>query len=192
VELFLTFNEIGVAGADAIAEALGKNSTLAVLYLGCNGIGDAGSQAIAGALHENSKLAMLNLFGNAIGAAGAQAIADALRENSTLAELSLKANPIDHAGLHALFRALRGNWWAITKLDLDNDMPMRNDILEAIAKNCETREAALRASQLPVQLKAKLTMPPFELPAPAVVQIFNHLLPSPVMGIARTTVHSRS
>jgi hypothetical protein len=79
----------------------------------------------------------------AIGAAGAQAIADALRENSTLAELSLKANPIDHAGLHALFRALRGNWWAITKLDLDNDMPMRNDILEAIVKNCEMCEAVL-------------------------------------------------
>ena len=57
-----------------------------------NDIGNAGAQALAGALRENSTLEKMGLRRKSFGAAGAQSIAEALREDSTLKELKMLSN----------------------------------------------------------------------------------------------------
>ena len=70
--------------------------TLLTLNLSGYGVrfGDHGAEAIAEALRKNSTLVTLDLRSNEIGLAGAQVIADALRKNSTLLTLYLGFNDI--------------------------------------------------------------------------------------------------
>jgi 23S rRNA pseudoU1915 N3-methylase RlmH len=118
----------GDHGAEAIAEALRKNSTLVTLDLRSNEIGLAGAQVIADALRKNSTLLTLYLGFNDIGSgrqgnpglpssAGVEAIAAALRENSTLVTLELCSNRIGPESAQAIADALRENSTLVT-LDL--------------------------------------------------------------------------
>merc|ERR1711935_891722 len=59
--LGLGFNNIGVDGAAAIAEALKTNTAVTTLYLGGNNIGVAGAVAIAEALKTNTAVTHLQL-----------------------------------------------------------------------------------------------------------------------------------
>ncbi|XP_004343810.1 hypothetical protein CAOG_07086 [Capsaspora owczarzaki ATCC 30864] len=109
IKISLQENQIGDAGAQAIAEALRANTTLKELLLHLNQIGDAGAQAIAEALKVNNTLTDLYLDENQIGDGGAQAIAEALKANATLSYVHLKHNQIGDGGAWAIAEALRVN-----------------------------------------------------------------------------------
>ena len=59
--LSLGSNNIGAAGATALATALETNTTLTALYLYSNNINDTGTAALASALQNNTTLMTLNL-----------------------------------------------------------------------------------------------------------------------------------
>ena len=80
----LSGNNIGDAGAAAIANAIAVNASLKSLELFGNQIGDAGAAAIANAIAVNASLKILALEGNKIGDAGAAAIANAIAVNASL------------------------------------------------------------------------------------------------------------
>ena len=102
-------NQIGAAGAVALAEALKTNQTLTWVDLFSNEIGNAGATALAEALKTNPGLSSINLGHNGIGNAGAAALAEALKTNQTLTSISLGGNQIDAAGAAALAEALKTN-----------------------------------------------------------------------------------
>jgi Ran GTPase-activating protein (RanGAP) involved in mRNA processing and transport len=87
-------------------EALMLNSSLHHLRLSYNEIGDAGAGAIAEALTLNSSLQHLDLSNNQFGAAGAAAIVEALKLNSSLQHLDLCSNQIGDAGAAAFAELL--------------------------------------------------------------------------------------
>ena len=105
-ELYLSFNQIGDAGAHALAEALRTNTSLTRLVLGDNQIGPEGAVALAEALERNTSLTELNLFGNRIGNAGAVALAIALRTNPSLTTLFLSYNQIGDALMQEIERLM--------------------------------------------------------------------------------------
>ncbi|KJE94543.1 hypothetical protein CAOG_05175 [Capsaspora owczarzaki ATCC 30864] len=108
-QLDLPYNQIGDVGAHAIAQALKVNTTVTKLYLLRNQIGDVGAQAIAEALKGNTTLTHVNLFHNHIGDAGAQAIAEALKGNTKLTKLYLGWNRVGDAGALSISEALQKN-----------------------------------------------------------------------------------
>jgi Ran GTPase-activating protein (RanGAP) involved in mRNA processing and transport len=61
VNLNLCDNDIKVLGAQAIAHALTKNTTLESLNLRLNRLGDEGASAISRALQRNSTLQKINV-----------------------------------------------------------------------------------------------------------------------------------
>ena len=100
---------IGDAGAEALAEALQKNSFLRHLQLRANGVGDAGAVSIARVLQYNNSLTELNLDGNKIGDVGAESLAAMLRLNSTLTAMWLGNNCICDCGALAFVDVLQEN-----------------------------------------------------------------------------------
>ena len=62
-------NNIGAAGARAVAEALQHNTTVTELHLDGNNIGAVGARAVAEALQHNTTVTTLGLSRNNIGAA---------------------------------------------------------------------------------------------------------------------------
>jgi Ran GTPase-activating protein (RanGAP) involved in mRNA processing and transport len=131
MELNLLNNQIGAAGAQAIAEALKFNTSLTKLCLDRNQIGAVGAQAIAEALKVNASLTELELDSNHIGDAGAQAIAEALKFNTSLTELYLLNNQIGADGAQAIADGLTTNLW-ITELPMDK---MSGKLLQRIERN---------------------------------------------------------
>ncbi|KJE97575.1 hypothetical protein CAOG_009085 [Capsaspora owczarzaki ATCC 30864] len=107
--LELQLNRIDLAGARAIAEALKVNTTVTRLYLNSSLTGDAGVQAIAEALRVNKTLSCLNLDFNQIGDGGAWAIAEALKVNTALTALLMELNQLGDAGAQAIAEALKVN-----------------------------------------------------------------------------------
>ena len=90
-------SQIGAAGAQAIAERL---TNLATLHLGDSQVGAAGAKAIVARL---TNLTSLDLGGSQIGAAGAQAIAEQL---TNLTTLHLWDNQIGDTGARAIAERL--------------------------------------------------------------------------------------
>jgi len=118
--LFLDCNQLGDAGAEAIAAMLRTNRSVTYLSLGGNQLGDAGAEAIAAMLRTNRSLTDLNLARNKIGDAGAEAIAAMLRTNHSLTELDLYGNKIGDAGAEAIAAMLRTNR-SVTSLNLGSN-----------------------------------------------------------------------
>jgi len=77
-QLHLYGNQLGDAGAEAIAAMLRTNSSLTLLFLQGNNIGDAGAEAIAAMLRTNRSLTTLYLHDNKIGDAGKKAVREAV------------------------------------------------------------------------------------------------------------------
>ncbi|KOO29893.1 hypothetical protein Ctob_015558 [Chrysochromulina tobinii] len=113
-------NNIGVEGANAIAEALKVNAVLTKLWLNNNNIGPEGAIAIAEALKVNAVLTELSLWDNHIGPEGAIAIAEALKVNAVLTSVDLRVNDIGDDGAKAIAEALKVNA-VLTGLDLDDN-----------------------------------------------------------------------
>ena len=105
----LQFNKIGDAGATALAEALKVNTALQTVNLEDNEIGDAGAVELAEALKVNTTVQTVHLGSNKIGDAGATALAEALKVNTTLQTVNLEDNRIGDAGAAAIFDALNKN-----------------------------------------------------------------------------------
>ncbi|XP_004346770.2 hypothetical protein CAOG_05085 [Capsaspora owczarzaki ATCC 30864] len=115
--------EIGDAGAKAIAEALKVNATVTTLERTIaetlkvnttltqllNQIREGGMNAIAEALKVNTSVTALGLGINQIGDAGAQAIAETLKVNTTVTRLYLDQNQIGEAGAQAIAETLKVN-----------------------------------------------------------------------------------
>jgi Ran GTPase-activating protein (RanGAP) involved in mRNA processing and transport len=95
--------------ANAWKESLESQSPLRTLMLLRNQIGNAGATAIADALKDNSALQSLILTGNSVGDEGARAIAEALKTNSTLFFLALNANNITVEGARSFVQVLKTN-----------------------------------------------------------------------------------
>lgn len=108
-KLDMNANEIGVAGAKAVAIMLRFNKALEELNLSFNKLGDDGAAAIASALQHNSKLRLLSLRRNGISDAGAKHIADKMPRMQGLKELLLTKNHIGSAGRSELLEGLRSN-----------------------------------------------------------------------------------
>ncbi len=120
--LYLDGNQIGDAGAVALAEALRTNTSLTTLDLHANQIGPEGTVALAEALKVNTSLTTLDLRYSQIGPGRAHALAEALRTNTSLTELNLFGNRIGNAGAHALAGALRTNTSLTALWILDNQI----------------------------------------------------------------------
>eukprot|EP00041_Stephanoeca_diplocostata_P036500 m.1336050 g.1336050 ORF g.1336050 m.1336050 type:complete len:1309 (-) comp24879_c1_seq55:998-4924(-) len=109
LELYLSGNGIGAAGAKKLAELLAIDNTLTTLNMGDNTVSDAGCVEIGLSLKVNTCLAILHLEKNHIGAQGAQALAEALKVNGCLQALHLAHNAIGDEGASALGDSLRVN-----------------------------------------------------------------------------------
>ena len=118
-ELVLASNGLGAAGAVAIATALRKNSTLVELDLTLNDIGRDGARAMAWAM-TNSPCALgrLTIDANDIGPAGAAAMADMLKQNERLHSCWLRHNDIGNDGAASLADAIEGSNTDVTTLGL--------------------------------------------------------------------------
>jgi Ran GTPase-activating protein (RanGAP) involved in mRNA processing and transport len=106
--LELSIDELGAEGAAVIADALrAGNASLTKLALRDCAIGDDGAEALAEALGTNRTLARLDLRSNGIGARGALALGSA--RPAALTHLVLSRNEFADEGARALFDALRTN-----------------------------------------------------------------------------------
>eukprot|EP00936_MAST-01D_sp_MAST-1D-sp1_P002314 g2314.t1 len=94
--------DIGVEGAEAVADALKFNRSLKRITLMSNNIGDDGTAALSEALKSNSTLESLELNTNDIKPAGAQSLADMLHANRSLTVLDVSGNDIGDAGKIAI------------------------------------------------------------------------------------------
>ena len=113
--LDVSYNDIGPAGAIALARALlraDKHGGLETLVMNNNSVGTEGAVALANAVRghrNNRRLKTLKLRANNILAEGASALADALCTNVTLRVLRLQCNGIGDAGVTAFAETLRVN-----------------------------------------------------------------------------------
>ena len=90
--------EISEVDLAKLCAALKVNTTLTTLHLVNNQIGDAGAAAIAEELKgNNTTLTTLSLYHNQIGNAGAKLLAEVLKTNNSLTSLNLEYNQIKDA-----------------------------------------------------------------------------------------------
>eukprot|EP00741_Cyanophora_paradoxa_P022003 tig00021432_g21240.t1 len=156
--LDLTGNNLQLAGARAVADALGGAGRLAALQLASNGVGDDGALLVprvrapggAGGLGAAGTLRTLDLSNNPVGRDGVLALAASLSTNPILTRLSLRycgllGNSQENiaAGKIALPALLVGP--ALTSLDLSyNDVVSTSyDRPEAILEALEGARALL-------------------------------------------------
>jgi len=105
----LFYNQIGVEGAKALAEALETNKTVTSISLTHNQIGDEGAKALAEALKANETVTSINLFDNRIGDEGAKMIRKALMINVSVTMLDLDSDYIDTQIVRSIDNALQIN-----------------------------------------------------------------------------------
>ena len=115
VSLDLSSNQLGLDGAEAVAQALrgasggGLPSTLKTLVLDGNNLGDAGTSTIAESALHSEALETLSLAGCGFGPDGARSIAQTLKHDATIRRLVLSSNAVADAGGLALGEGLRHN-----------------------------------------------------------------------------------
>ena len=136
-DLYLYQNELGDAGATALADALASGALggcrLARLNLCDNDIGEAGATALAVMLRTNTSLLAMDVNRNRLGDAGAAALAGGLEGNTTLRTLSVRDNDIAADGANRLLVALGVNT-TLTQLGLDGNTAIpQPTVVSAIA-----------------------------------------------------------
>ena len=118
-KLMLNMNNLGDKGAGAFGETLCGNRSLKQLYLSDNKIGDTGVIAITdGLICNDGALQELNLSDNEITCEGAIEMAARLKLNNGLKSLWLGGNPIFRSGVKAMIQdGLRHNFY-LESIDL--------------------------------------------------------------------------
>ncbi|XP_069371809.1 dynein regulatory complex subunit 5 isoform X2 [Paralichthys olivaceus] len=130
-------NEITDPGAEAIAHALSKNSTLVSLNLCLNRLGDKGGQAIGNALLNNNTLRHLNLGANEVTGPTAITLSKVIAQNNTLRSINLYGNNLGEDGGKALEEALSHNT-SVTECDIrltEIDEQIVSAINQVVLKN---------------------------------------------------------
>ncbi|XP_043074549.1 dynein regulatory complex subunit 5 [Puntigrus tetrazona] len=102
-------NQIRGPGAQALAHALSRNTSLVSLNLRLNRVGDEGGQALAQALVKNGTLVSLHLGGNNLSEPTAVALSQTLVENRTLKNLNLSNNRLGVDGGKVLEEGMSHN-----------------------------------------------------------------------------------
>lgn len=119
--LYLPFNSIQSAGAQALAESLSVFKDLERLDLTRNTIGVRGAEAIAACLPLCSHLLNLDFWANGVSDAGAQALSRSLISLPSLMFLDLCLNRITDVGAVALADGLAGHP-TLKWMNLDNNL----------------------------------------------------------------------
>ena len=96
--LNLSANDVGPIGAEHLASALSRATSLTELHLGCCAIGEAGALAIAAALAANTTLLVLDVSSNGIGNSGATELATEWCEGTLMAWYDRAAAPEQRDG----------------------------------------------------------------------------------------------
>lgn len=116
----LTNQGLGAAGAQTLAAIIAGGHTAHVsgLYLSMNNLGDDGMQALAPALRHLPSLVFLHLSANNIREAGAAALANAATDGalSQLQSLHLNDNSIGDGGMQAVSAAIAGGGKVLSQL----------------------------------------------------------------------------
>uniref|UniRef100_A0A7S4MGA3 Uncharacterized protein n=1 Tax=Odontella aurita TaxID=265563 RepID=A0A7S4MGA3_9STRA len=94
-------NNLGLAGCEALALVIRRDTTLEGVDFGMNYIGDKGALVLADALRDNTTLRDINLAGNDITEGGAQVLADAAKSRA----IRPKLRNVDAAHVRLLHRA---------------------------------------------------------------------------------------
>ena len=97
---------VGTGGADSLAAAINRYTSLLTLSLTETGLYSAGATAISRGLSQISGLSSLNLDGNGIGPKGLKAIAEAVPCCTALKHVSLADNALADEGACVLARSL--------------------------------------------------------------------------------------
>ncbi|MGQ3892832.1 hypothetical protein [Legionella sp. CNM-4043-24] len=105
----LAFNQISGTGVKAVADALVNNETLESLDLSSASIDRTAAIALASMLESNHALQRLTLELCSIGERELIIVADALGKNSALKVLDIGLCDVKNSGLHALIQALETN-----------------------------------------------------------------------------------
>ena len=154
----LSCNNLGAAGAAALAPALAANGSLTELSIYGNRVGDEGVGAICEAIQSNkeTKLASLNFGNNGVSPVGANAVAAMVAVTGSLTSLNLGHNQLcglneswrgtyTADGITAIADALRVNG-GLTALDLSSNN-LKDEgvsaVCEAIQSNKETKLSSL-------------------------------------------------
>lgn len=113
----------------ALGRAVGAHPALEALDLSFNDVGDAGARAMAAALEQTggcATLRTLKMSDCSVGAGGARAFAKALRANTALRLLDLGGNDeLNMGAFHALRQAFRDNG-KLRQLQLGPELPDLN------------------------------------------------------------------
>ena len=136
-ELIMNGNQIGSAGAVAIAKMLKTNRSLKRLDLAKCGIGSSGGVEVCAALERNKTLRYLNLSRNALGDDGVRRLCVGLENNSSLEELELRDDmSLGEEGVLLLLKCLEEKNTSLKKLvlpekfekDISSELESRLDI----------------------------------------------------------------
>ncbi|KAM8846544.1 dynein regulatory complex subunit 5 [Synchiropus picturatus] len=133
----LIYNNIGERGAEVLATALTKNTTLLSLNLRLNQIKDVGGQAICEALLRNDVLLHLHLGANQLTWITAEALAKVLKHNQILKSINLSCNKLGPEGGRVLQEAIAENT-TLTEFDLsktDIDQESADFIEQVVSSN---------------------------------------------------------
>ncbi|CAK9058007.1 unnamed protein product [Durusdinium trenchii] len=129
-ELRLTENDVGPEGGKAIAEAAAQSS-LRLLLCDYNSIQDDGAKAIACMIRSNDTIKTLGLHANAMTAMGVEVICEALKSNKTLLNIDLRHNRCGDLGIVGEAMGMS----SVREWDL-RSMGLGPSAFKAIARNC--------------------------------------------------------
>mgnify|MGYP003341462497 CR=1 FL=1 len=107
LQLGLDFTKFNFSFATNVA--LTDNAYPMQINLSGNDIGDAGAKSLAKALRIYGGIIHVDLQRNGIGDYGVQSLADVLKSNQSIVEMKLWGNPIHESGARALSNAFQAN-----------------------------------------------------------------------------------
>ncbi|CAK9057642.1 unnamed protein product [Durusdinium trenchii] len=149
--LALCGNDLGLKGAEAVAEYLKKDTTqVEKLLLDDNNFADEGSKVLAEAFKMNQSVRYLHLRGNKIGSAGIQDLLLAVVDNDLLL-LALCGNDLGLKGAEAVAKYLKRSDTHVSDLRLDdnNFADEGSEVLaEAFKMNQHVQSLHLRGNKI--------------------------------------------
>ena len=152
-KLYISDNKLGNHGAELLSEGIINSKTLRILYVSKNNIGPSGTTAIANALGKNTSLQQLVMGGgNKVGQDGAIAIAKAITDNKTLKTLtlSLDDDTMDKESVMIIMRSLHCNN-TITELYISVSLRSDDSVMGEVIK-INNRRSESNAQELVIKI----------------------------------------